>query len=377
MHVDGFRFDLAPVLARELFDVNRLSAFFDIIHQDPVLSQVKLIAEPWDIGPGGYQVGNFPIGWAEWNGKYRDSVRSYWRGDPGRVGDMASRLSGSSDIYQWSDRQAYASVNFITAHDGFTLRDLVSYEHKHNEANGEDNRDGTDDNRGRNWGVEGQTDDPHILEMRDRSERNFLATLAFSQGVPMLSHGDEMGRTQCGNNNAYTQDNELSWVHWDLGPREEALLDFTRRVFALRHENPVLRRRSFFRGRPVGASGKKDLSWYRPDGHEMTDADWHNAESHALGMLILGDASDETDERGRPVKGDTLMLLLNNGTAEQAFTLPHMEGPGIWLEAVNTRMTSEPHTVDEGLVTLAPYSLVLLRYTTKRRHDRRTGEAIG
>ena len=377
MHVDGFRFDLAPVLARELYDVNRLSSFFDIIHQDPVLSQVKLIAEPWDVGPGGYQVGNFPIGWAEWNGKYRDTVRSYWRGDAGRIAELASRLSGSSDIYQWSDRKAYASVNFVTAHDGFTLRDLVSYEHKHNEANGEQNRDGSDDNLSRNWGVEGPTDDPHIREMRDQAERNFLATLAFSQGVPMLSHGDEMGRTQCGNNNAYTQDNETTWVHWDLTAREKALLAFTRRVFALRHENPVLRRRSFFRGRPVGGTGKKDLSWLRPDGRELTDADWHDANIRALGMLIVGAASDETDERGRPVMGDTLLVLVNNGEAEQRFSLPSMEETGVWLEVVNTVTASELHAVEEGCVTLAPYSLILLRYTAKRRRDATTKEAIG
>jgi glycogen operon protein len=238
MHVDGFRFDLAPVLARELYEVNRLSSFFDIIHQDPVLSRVKLIAEPWDIGPGGYQVGNFPVGWAEWNGKYRDCVRRFWRGDTGVLGETASRLSGSSDIYAWSDRAAYASVNFVTAHDGYTLRDLVSYERKHNDANGEGNRDGHDDNLSRNWGVEGETDDPEIVARRRRAMRNFLATLAFSQGVPMLSHGDEVGRTQRGNNNAYAQDNELSWVDWDLADWQRELLDFTRRVIAVRHANP-------------------------------------------------------------------------------------------------------------------------------------------
>jgi glycogen operon protein len=364
------------VLARELYDINRLSPLFDIIHQDPVLSQVKLIAEPWDVGPGGYQVGNFPIGWAEWNGKYRDTIRSFWRGDAGHIGELASRLSGSSDIYQWSDRKAYASVNFVTAHDGFTLRDLVSYERKHNEANGEDNRDGSDDNRSRNWGVEGPTDDPLVLAMRDRTERNLLATLAFSQGVPMLSHGDELGRTQCGNNNAYTQDNETTWVHWDLDTRERQLLEFSRRVFALRAQNPVLRRRSFFHGRPLGASGKKDLSWFAPDGREMTDADWHNGGAHALGMLILGDASDETDDHGRPIKGDTLLMLLNNDEREQTFTLPAMDGTGVWHETVNTAAPAEREVVDAALVTLAPYSLMLLRYTSRRRDDRRAAEVI-
>src|ERR671939_2084197 len=268
MHVDGFRFDLAPVLARELYEVNRLSAFFDIIHQAPVLSRVKLIAEPWDVGPGGYQVGNFPIKWAEWNGKYRDSVRHFWRGDPGHVGDVASRLAGSADIYKWSDRGAYASINFVIAHDGYTLNDLVSYEQKHNEANGENNQDGHNDNVSRNWGAEGETDDPNILDARYRAMKNFLATLAFSQGVPMLAHGDEVARTQKGNNNAYAQDNEISWMNWDLDERRRQLLEFTRKVFALRHSNPALRRRHFFRGQEVPNS-LKDLTWVRPDGQEM------------------------------------------------------------------------------------------------------------
>src|SRR3712207_438098 len=299
MHVDGFRFDLAPVLARELFEVNRLSSFFDIIHQDPILSRVKLIAEPWDVGPGGYQVGNFPVGWAEWNGKYRDAMRRFWRGDPGVVPELASRLSGSSDIYAWSDRAAYASVNFVTAHDGYTLRDLVSYERKHNEANGEGNRDGHDDNLSRNWGVEGETDDEVILEKRRRAMRNFLASLALSQGVPMISHGDEVGRTQRGNNNAYAQDNEISWVHWDLDDRRRALLAFTRKVFAIRHLNPVLRRRTFFRGQVMDHAGVKDLTWIRPDGQEMRQENWDDQITHALGMLVHGEATDETDDRGR------------------------------------------------------------------------------
>jgi glycogen operon protein len=366
MHVDGFRFDLAPVLARELYDVNRLSAFFDIIHQDPVLSRVKLIAEPWDIGPGGYQVGNFPVGWAEWNGKYRDCMRRLWRGDRGIVGEVASRLSGSSDIYAWSDRAAYASVNFVTAHDGYTLHDLVSYERKHNEANGEGNRDGHDDNLSRNWGVEGETDDPAILERRRRAVRNLLATLAFSQGVPMLSHGDELGRTQKGNNNAYAQDNETSWVDWSLEPWQRELLDFTRRAIAIRHVHPVLRRRSFFRGRPVGGAGAKDLTWLRPDGTEMTDGDWHEPDRRVLGMLIHGEAADETDERGRPVRGDTMLLLLNAGFDPVEFTLPPGGSPGVWTRLIDT-VDGQVEPVEDPVVRLEGFSLMLLRHGVERR----------
>ena len=366
MHVDGFRFDLAPVLARELYDVNRLSSFFDIIHQDPVLSRVKLIAEPWDIGPGGYQVGNFPVGWAEWNGKYRDCVRRFWRGDTGVLGEAASRLSGSSDIYAWSDRAAYASVNFVTAHDGYTLRDLVSYERKHNDANGEGNRDGHDDNLSRNWGVEGETDDAQIVIKRRRAMRNFLATLAFSQGVPMLSHGDELGRTQRGNNNAYAQDNELSWIDWELEPWQKELLAFTRRVIAIRHVHPVLRRRSFFRGRPIGAAGVKDLTWLRPDATEMTDADWHDAHNRALGMLINGEAADETDDRGRPVRGDTMLLLLNAGFDPIDFALPTVAGEGVWTKLIDTvEGTVEPDVGD--MLRIDGFSLALLRHGVERR----------
>jgi glycogen operon protein len=361
MHVDGFRFDLASTLARELHEVNQLSAFFDIIHQDPVLSQVKLIAEPWDVGPGGYQVGNFPIGWAEWNGRYRDDVRRFWRGEDGKVADFASRLSGSSDIYQWSDRRPYASINFVTAHDGFTLQDLVSYERKHNEANGEGNRDGTDANDSRNWGVEGPTTEPRTIMRRERIKRDFLATLAFSQGVPMLLHGDEMGRTQHGNNNAYTQDNETSWVHWDLDERQQLLLQFTRQVMAIRRDNPVLRRRNFFRGKATGLGEEKDLAWLRPDGTEMTDRDWGDRHVHALGMLIHGEASDEIDGRGRPVRGNTLLLLVNAQEAKQAFALPALTKPGNWLEVVNTAVgVHTAHGVRR--VILAPFSLVLLNY---------------
>src|SRR5687767_9560152 len=323
MHVDGFRFDLAVTLARELYDVNRLGTFFDIIQQDPILSQVKLIAEPWDVGPGGYQVGNFPVRWAEWNGKYRDAVRHFWRGDRGHVGELASRLAGSSDIYQWTHRGSYASVNFVTAHDGFTLNDLVSYEQKHNEANGENNQDGHNDNISRNWGIEGETANPQILDIRFRSMKNFLATLAFSQGVPMISHGDEIARTQHGNNNAYAQDNEITWVNWQLDERHQELLDFSRKVFAIRQAHPVLRRRHFFRGQPIDESGQKDVTWLRADGKEMTQEDWTNPSTQTLGMLIHGESTDEADERGRPVKGDTLLLIMSNSSTDVDFRLPH------------------------------------------------------
>ena len=366
MHVDGFRFDLAPVLARELHDVDRLSAFFDIIHQDPTLANVKLIAEPWDVGPGGYQVGNFPIRWAEWNGRYRDTVRHYWKGDAGQVPDLASRLAGSSDIYEPSGRGAYASINFVTAHDGFTLYDLVSYEHKRNEPNGENNQDGHNDNISRNWGVEGETKDPAILDRRFRVMRDFLATLAFSQGVPMISHGDEIARTQCGNNNAYAQDNELTWVHWDLDDRRKRLLAFVRKCFSLRHGHAVLRRRHFFRGEPTYKGGPKDLCWIRSDGREMTDGDWHDWNRHAVGMLIYGEATDETDDRGRPIKGETLLLVLNSGDRPVTFTMPDVEGPGIWAELVDT-IERELRVITSAQIELAPSSLVLLRYGENRR----------
>ncbi|MFN2400434.1 MAG: glycogen debranching protein GlgX [Gemmatimonadaceae bacterium] len=369
MHVDGFRFDLAPALARELYEVNRLSAFFDIIHQDPVLSRVKLIAEPWDVGPGGYQIGNFPLGWAEWNGKYRDEIRSFWRGDRDRVNELAYRLAGSSDIYQWSDRQAYASVNFVTAHDGYTLHDLVTYERKHNQPNGERNRDGTDANLSRNWGIEGPTDDPAITELRERAKRNFLATLAVSQGVPMISHGDELGRTQLGNNNAYAQDNEISWMDWHLDEKRRELLQFAQRVFALRRANPVLRRRTFFHGRPTGPDGKKDLLWLRQDGAEMTAADWHDAGRHTLGMLIPAESADEIDNRGRGVQGETLLVLLNGGLSEARFDLPELEVSAIWIEIVNTA-TKVTSAIDGPAVSLAPYSMIVLRHSVRRESDR-------
>jgi glycogen operon protein len=376
MHVDGFRFDLAPVLARELFEVDRLSAFFDIIQQDPVLSQVKLIAEPWDVGPGGYQVGNFPPGWAEWNGKYRDNIRKFWKGEQGQIPDVASRLSGSADIYKWTDRSAYASVNFVVAHDGFTLRDLVSYEAKHNDANGENNKDGANDNISRNWGAEGPTDNAGILDLRFRMMRNFLATLAVSQGVPMIAHGDEIGRSQQGNNNVYAQDNELAWMNWSLDERQQALLEFTRRVFALRHLNPVLRRRTFFRGEAADHAGVKDLTWIRADGAEMQQDHWSDVAAQSLGMLIDGDATDETDDRGRPIRGDTMLLIVNAGSNEVRFTLPALagkdEGNGqrrdatMWTELVNTARDDLWH-IRDGWLGVAPHSLVLLRHGRERR----------
>jgi glycogen operon protein len=361
MHVDGFRFDLAPVLAREDEAVTPFAEFFDVVRQDPVVSQVKLIAEPWDLGPGGYQVGNFPIGWSEWNGKYRDSMRAFWRGDPGLVGEVASRLAGSSDLYEHSQRSPQASVNFVTCHDGFTLTDLVSYEQKHNEANGEENRDGSDNNLSRNWGAEGPTEATHIVRIRERIKRNLMATLAFSQGVPMVSHGDELGRTQQGNNNAYCQDNPLTWIDWDLSPMDRQFLEFTRQVFAIRASNPVLRRRTFFRHQERGPGAGKDLAWLRADGQEMTAAEWHDASNHVLGMLIRGEATDEVDERGRRLLGEAILLLVNGGARSKTFTLPTLDGVGGWAEIINTAHPT-PRPVRQNTVNLVPHSLMLLRH---------------
>jgi glycogen operon protein len=337
MHVDGFRFDLASALARELYEVDRLGAFFDIIHQDPVVSQVKLIAEPWDLGEGGYQVGNFPVLWAEWNGIYRDNVRSFWRGDPGQIDDLAFRLTGSSDLYERGGRRPYASVNFVTAHDGFTLADLVSYNEKHNEANQEGNRDGHDNNVSWNCGVEGQTEDPEVLSLRARQQRNFLATLLLSQGVPMIVAGDEMGRTQGGNNNAWCQDNEISWLDWTLDERKRELLEFTRRLIQIFHTHPVLRRRKFFQGRPVRGAEIKDISWFRPDGQEMTEADWRNEQAHSLAVRLAGDAVDELDERGNRINDDTLLLLLNAHHRAVSFVLPAHRPGVVWEQLLDTR----------------------------------------
>ncbi|MFQ5846251.1 MAG: glycogen debranching protein GlgX [Candidatus Methylomirabilales bacterium] len=337
MHVDGFRFDLAAALARELHEVDRLAAFFDIIHQDPILSQVKLIAEPWDLGEGGYQVGNFPVLWAEWNGKYRDNVRRFWRGDLGQVGELAYRLTGSSDLYDHGGRRPYASINFVTAHDGFTLHDLVSYNGKHNEANGEGNRDGTDENLSWNCGVEGPTDDPAILALRERQKRNMLATLFLSQGVPMLLAGDEMGRTQQGNNNAYCQDNETSWINWSPDRARLELLEFTRLLIRLYHRHPVLRRRNFFQGRRIRGSEVKDLTWFRPDGKEMGDEDWENSHTRCLGLRLAGDAIEEVDARGNRIVDDTLLILLNAYHEPIVFVLPIQRSKLRWELVLDTR----------------------------------------
>ncbi|MDN3511288.1 MAG: glycogen debranching protein GlgX [Candidatus Jettenia sp.] len=337
MHVDGFRFDLASTLARELHEVERLGSFFDIIHQDPVLSQVKLIAEPWDLGEGGYQVGNFPVLWAEWNGKYRDTVRRYWRGDAGQVGDLAYRLTGSSDLYGKSGRRPYASINFITAHDGFTLRDLVSYNGKHNEANKEDNRDGTNENLSWNCGTEGPSEDPLVPVLRARQQRNFLATLFLSQGVPLLLAGDEIGRTQKGNNNTYCQDNEISWINWHLNQSQRELLEFTQYVIKLSYEHPVLRRRHFFQGRKIRGSKIKDLTWFRPDGKEMTEEDWNNQNTRCLGLRLSGDAIEETDDRGNPIKDNTLLFLLNAHYDQISFILPSKPSKMLWDLLLDTR----------------------------------------
>ncbi|KPJ96535.1 MAG: glycogen debranching protein [Gemmatimonas sp. SG8_17] len=362
MHVDGFRFDLAPALARDLFDLDRLQRFFDFIQQDPILSQVKLIAEPWDVGKGGYQVGNFPGGWAEWNGQYRDTVRRFWRGDAGQLAHLGYRLSGSSDLYNRRGRSPHASINYVTCHDGFTLQDLVSYERKHNEINGEDNKDGTDANWSANWGVEGETGAEHLLRLRERLKRNFLATLAFSQGVPMLSHGDELGRTQRGNNNAYCQDNEISWIDWNLDERARQLLGFTRTVLALRQANPVFRRRGFFSGRPVADDGTRDVDWLRPDAEEMTEADWHDPENRVLGMLLHGAATDEVDDRGRPIEGSTLLLLLNGSARARFFALPDIAEPGHWEYLMNTARTKLGRVGKTRGIRLVSHSVVLLRY---------------
>jgi len=340
MHVDGFRFDLAAALARELHEVDRLSAFLDIIHQDPTLSGVKLIAEPWDVGEGGYQVGNFPVRWTEWNGKYRDTVRSVWKGESGLIGELAYRLTGSSDLYARSGRRPYASVNFVTAHDGFTLDDLVSYNEKHNEANGEGNRDGDSHNRSWNCGVEGPTDDPKILALRARQKRNFLATLFLSQGVPMLLHGDEMGRTQHGNNNAYCQDNETSWLDWNLREKNDGLIALVQRLTEIRRQHPVLRRRSFFQGRSIIGPDIKDILWLNPDGREMSDAEWGQSFVRCLGMCLAGRALEEQDERGRPMTDDDFLVLINAHHEAIPFTLPRLDGSTGWQTLIDTQYES-------------------------------------
>ena len=361
MHVDGFRFDLAATLARQFHEVDRLSAFFDLVQQDPVVSQVKLIAEPWDVGEGGYQVGNFPPLWTEWNGEYRDTVRDFWRGEWHSLGDFASRLTGSADLYQNDGRRPHASINFVTAHDGFTLRDLVSYNDKHNEANGEGNRDGSDNNRSWNCGAEGRTNDPHVLELRARQERNFIATLFLSQGVPMLLHGDELGRTQHGNNNAYCQDNELSWVDWTSVDPE--LLAFTRAAAQLRAEHPVLRRRRFFAGRHT--DGIEDIAWFTPAGDPMRARDWMVGFAKSLVVFLNGEAITEPGYRGERLSDDSFLLLFNAHHGELDFVVPARQYGEAWEPVLDTADPDvgrrEPHRPGDKIRMIARSLLVLRR----------------
>jgi isoamylase len=364
MHVDGFRFDLASTLAREAHEVDPFGSFFDIVHQDPVLRGVKLIAEPWDLGEGGYQVGNFPPGWAEWNDKYRDTMRRYWRGDGGLIGEFARRLTGSSDLYGRNGRLPRASVNFITAHDGFTLRDLVSYDHKHNEANLEDNRDGHDNNLSWNCGAEGPTDDPAILALREQQSRNLMATLLLSQGVPMLVAGDELARTQQGNNNAYCQDTPLSWLDWTPDDARTRMLAFARRMIAIRREHPVFRRRHFFAGKPAPDSAGKDIAWLKPDGTEMTQQEWDHDFARCLGVYLGGDALEEVDARGRRVVDDTFVVLFNAHHDRIPFQLPAAGAAG-WLVLVDTTfeggLVPDGTYQPQGTYELAGRSFVLLQ----------------
>ncbi|MGI9046497.1 MAG: glycogen debranching protein GlgX [Burkholderiales bacterium] len=375
MHVDGFRFDLASTLARELHEVDKLGAFFDIIQQDPVISQVKLIAEPWDLGEGGYQVGNFPVGWTEWNGKYRDDVRSYWKGDGGLIGDLAYRLAGSSDLYESGGRRPYASVNFITAHDGFTLHDLVSFNDKHNEANGEDNRDGESHNRSWNCGAEGPTDDPAINALREQQKRNFLATLFLSQGVPMIVAGDEMGRTQRGNNNAYCQDNEISWFDWDLDSTALALMAFAQRMISLRARHPVLHRRHFFQGQHIPEVDVKGILWLTPAGTEMSDEEWSVGFARCLGLLLSGDAGEERNERGRHEYDDHFLILLNAHHEEIPFVIPAYGETAHWDLVMDTTFEGglkRGPRVDPG----TPYALKgrsVAMFTQTNPNSRRPG----
>ncbi|GJF06637.1 glycogen debranching protein GlgX [Pseudonocardia sp. D17] len=383
MHVDGFRFDLASTLAREFYDVDRLSVFFDLVQQDPVISQVKLIAEPWDVGPGGYQVGNFPPLWTEWNGKYRDTVRDFWRGEPGTLGEFASRMTGSSDLYQADGRRPYASINFVTAHDGFTLADLVSYNDKHNEANGEDGNDGESHNRSWNCGVEGPTDDEDVLALRARQQRNFITTLLLSQGVPMLLHGDELGRTQGGNNNVYCQDNETAWMDWSLAGKNAALVGFTGGVAALRHAHPVFRRRRFFAGRPIRPRRSRgtpdvrtalpDIAWFAPSGEEMTEHDWDSGFGKCVVVFLNGDGITEADHRGERVTDDSFLIMLNAHWEDIEATLPPAEFGTRWAVVVDSAtgevtslatapgtVAAQPDTVASGAAQVVPARSVLV-----------------
>jgi glycogen operon protein len=367
MHVDGFRFDLASALARELHAVDKLSAFFDVIHQDPVISQVKLIAEPWDLGEGGYMVGNFPVQWSEWNGKYRDCVRAFWKGDGGVVSEFATRFCGSSDLYAWSGRRPRASVNFITCHDGFTLEDLVSYDQKHNEANGDDNRDGSDHNISWNCGVEGPTEDAAIRALRDRKKRSFLATLFFSQGVPMLLGGDELGHTQHGNNNAYCQDNEMTWLDWDLDDRQRELLAFVKKALLVFHLQPVFRRRRFFSGQAIGGAEARDIAWLNPDGAEMTAEQWNCPHTRCFGVVLFGDSVD-VNEVGEEVSGDTILILFNaDHSLTIPFTLPKIDESIPWQRVLDTyeAEASEDEFADESAYDLRPCSMAVFRAPAK------------
>ncbi len=372
MHVDGFRFDLASALARELYEVDKLGAFFDIIHQDPVISQTKLIAEPWDLGAGGYQVGNFPVLWTEWNGRYRDVVREVWACEYCTINEFATRIAGSSDLYEHSGRKPHASINFITCHDGFTLRDLVTYNEKHNEANGEENRDGESHNRSFNFGVEGETDDPEINRMRQRQKRNLFATLMFSLGVPMVNGGDELGRTQRGNNNAYCQDNEISWYSWDLSPDDRRFLRFVKKAIAIRKNQPVFKRSNFFRGRPIRGTGSRDIMWLSPDGTEMTDTDWNQPMNRAFGVMLGGDAIDETDERGWQITGDTILMLFNlNHREKVSFVLPSYNGGQRWERLLDTSVEAEKeyeearHWEAGTIFVISEHSLLLFRLASE------------
>ncbi|KUI19751.1 glycogen debranching enzyme [Mycobacterium sp. GA-1285] len=365
MHVDGFRFDLASTLAREFYDVDRLSTFFELVQQDPTVSQVKLIAEPWDVGPGGYQVGNFPPQWTEWNGKYRDTVRDYWRGEPATLDEFAYRLTGSADLYEQTGRRPVASINFVIAHDGFTLRDLVSYNEKHNEANGENNNDGESHNRSWNCGVEGPTDDPEVNALRARQQRNFLTTLLLSQGVPMIAHGDELGRTQQGNNNVYCQDNELSWIDW-ANPDTD-LMEFTRKVSALRAAHPVFRRRRFFSGRPVrqrGGDGLPDIAWFAPDGSEMSDEDWETGYAKSIAVYLNGNGIPDRDVRGQRIVDDSFVLCFNAHYEPLDFVMPEKKFGDSWIAVVDTSAEDgdESTPVEAGQkVAVAARSVLVLQ----------------
>jgi len=367
MHVDGFRFDLAAALARQFHEVDRLSAFFEMVQQDPVVSQVKLIAEPWDVGDGGYHVGNFPPLWSEWNGKYRDTIRDLWRGQSATLPEFASRLTGSSDLYQPDSRRPVASVNFVTAHDGFTLQDLVSYDHKHNEANGEGNRDGSDDNRSWNCGIEGPTDDPAVLALRARQKRNFLTTLLLSQGVPMLLAGDEMGHTQQGNNNAYCQDNEISWVDWAVREADQELLDYVRKLIRLRADHAVFRRRRFFRGQAIRAGRQRlgDIAWFTLAGEEMTGHDWDAGFAKSLTVFLNGRAITEPDRRGERIMDDSFLLLFNASEQDLVFTIPPRRYGQRWAKALDTALPAADFELDTAVkpgdvITVINHSLQVL-----------------